>query len=311
MLFFCSLGKCLECSFEMKNQIIRQIKEVFMWNKIVRNVTLQVRILITRFRKNRKRVSFSASGSLTAEAAVALPLFLFAGVILMMPFRILDVERQVQASIETVGEEISQTAYFSLENPRGNEVMTTAAAYVYAEAAVRMKLAKLPIENISLASSRLLTDGETVDLVVDYELRLPFSVLGFSHVKRTNRCFRRAWIGKDGSAPADGKDPDEDVIVYVGKDSTRYHERRDCHYLDNHLQAVALAEIGDYRNQDGGKYYPCSRCGAESKTVVYIMKSGNHYHSSTTCTAITAYVKAVPKSQVEYLGACSYCSGGK
>lgn len=312
MLFFCSSGNCLECSFEMINQIIRQIKKVIMRNEKIRNATLQVRILINRFLKSRKRVSFFASASLTAEAAAALPLFLFAGVILMMPFRILDIERQVQASIEAVGEDISQTAYFSLENPEGREVLTSAAAYGYAEAAVRMKLGKLPVDRISLASSRLLADGETVELVVDYELRLPFSVFGLESVKRRNRCFRRAWIGKSGNEEGinnDGKD--EDTIVYIGKNSTRYHERRDCHYLDNHLEIAAFAEIKDRRNKEGSKYTPCSRCGANAGAMVYIMESGRHYHSSADCTAIQAYVTAVPKSQVQYLGPCSYCSGGK
>lgn len=311
MLFFCSSGNCLECSFEMIIQIIRQIKKVIMRNEKIRNATLQVRILINHFLKNRKRVSFFASASLTVEAAVALPLFLFAGVILMMPFRILDIERQVQASIEAVGEDISQAAYFSLENPEGREVMTPAAAYAYAETTVRMKVGKLPIDRISLADSRLLTDGETVDLVVDYELRLPFSVFGLERVKRKNRCFRRAWIGESGNKEGENETgTEEDLIVYIGKNSTRYHEKRDCHYLDNHLEMVALTKIEDCRNKEGSRYTPCSRCGANAGTVVYIMESGRHYHSSGDCTAIQAYVTAVPKSQVQYLGPCSYCSGG-
>ena len=42
-------------------------------------VTLQVRIPQTEMNKDRKRVSFSASASLTLEAALVLPLLLYAG----------------------------------------------------------------------------------------------------------------------------------------------------------------------------------------------------------------------------------------
>jgi len=301
-------GNHLEFSFEIVNQIIRQFKKIKKTNKKQKVVTLQVRIPENEFLRNRKRVSFSASASMTIEAALGLPLFLFAGIILLMPFQILDVERQVQTYIEAVGEDISQTAYFSLETIKGKEALTAAAAYGYAETAVRMKLKVLPVENISLSASNLLEDGETVDLVVDYELRLPFSVFGLKNVKRTNRCYRRAWIGKEGSGNKEGEEQEE-TFVYIGKNSTRYHESRTCHYLNNDLKAVPLADIENYRNQGGGRYTPCSRCGAKAEGTVYIMPSGGHYHSSSLCTAIQAYVSVVPKSQVEHLGPCSYCSG--
>lgn len=299
--------KIFEVFFEMINKLYWHMKK----EKTIQIVTLQVRIPSRRSLQDRKRVSFSASASMTVEAAVVLPLYLFAGCVMMMPFRILSVERQVQAYVEAVGEEISQTSYLSLENPEGKEVLTSVTAYGYAEAAVRMKLKELPVEKISLRSSRLLEDGETVDLVVDYEMRLPFSVFGLENVKRSSRCYRRAWTGKavddqDGAR----KTEEDEEIVYVGKSSSRYHLKRNCHYLSNQLEAVALSDIENYRNPDGRHYTACSRCGKDCKETVYILRYGEHYHSSGSCLAIQAYVTAVPKSQVEYLGPCSYCSGG-
>ena len=311
MPFFCGKGKETEFSFEMINQIIRQFINVNKTKK-QKVVTLQVRIPRNKNIRSRKRASFSASASMTVEAAFVLPLFLFAGIVLLMPFQILDMERQIQAHIETVGEDISQSAYFSLGEIPGKEVLTVAAAYGYAEAAVRIKLRDLPVKNISLHSSSLLEDGETVDLVVNYEFRLPFSVFGLKNVKRISRCYRRAWIGKDGSKKdGQGNVEKEEDLVYIGKNSTRYHESRTCHYLYNDLKTVPLSRIDGYRNEVGKKYTPCSRCGALAGGNVYITPSGNHYHSSGFCTAIQAYVSSVSKSQVEHLGPCSYCSGGK
>ena len=52
-----------------------------------------------------------------------------------------------------------------MENAAGREALTAVTAYGYAEAAVRVKLKDLPVKNLSLASSELLKDGETVNLV--------------------------------------------------------------------------------------------------------------------------------------------------
>lgn len=274
-----------------------------------RSVTLQVRILEMKNHIAGKRSSLSASASLTLEAALVLPLFLFAGIILMMPFRIMDVHRQVQAVGEYVSEEIGQAAYLS-RYTKEESFWNTAAAWAYAEAAVRNRLKDLPVSQVSLLRSSFLEDGETVDLVVDYEIEMPFSVLGLESVEVTNRSFRRAWVGEDGRSEGD-QDEEKDVVVYVGKKSTRYHVSRTCHYLHNDLTAVAAGEVEYRRNDSGSRYTPCARCGGDGNETVYIMPSGTHYHSSPSCSAIGAYVKAVWKSEVEYLGACSYCGKKK
>lgn len=275
--------------------------------RFIKKSTLQVRIPAA-MKKDRKRAFFSASASMTAEAALVLPLFLFAGVVLMMPFRILDVERQMQAIVMSVGEDISQMAYLTTEE---DEWTGSAAALVYAEGAVRAKAGGLPVQGLSLRSSSILEDGESVDLTVHYQMKLPFSVFGLGSVKRSCRCWLRAWVGSD-FADDDGKgeEGEEDPIVYVGKGSTRYHNSSYCHYLYNRLSAVPAERIGEYRNGSGRKYTACDRCGGLSGGTVYIMPYGEHYHGSRNCTAITAYVRAVRRSTVEHLGPCSYCSGG-
>ena len=264
----------------------------------------------------RKRAFLSVSRGpravMTAEAALVLPLFLFAFVTLLIPMRILDTERQVLAAAEAAAEEISRSGYFLLENPDGRETLSEAAAFVYAEAAIRTRLKDADLDGLSLAGSRLLSDGETVDLKVTYRHRFPFPVLRMQSVQRTVRCVRRAWIGmEDGAAEGSGTPLQEpDRMVYVGKDGTRYHESRTCHYLYNDLTAVPLAQIGQHRSADGSRYVPCSRCGSEAGSMVYILPSGSRYHSGPGCTAIQAYARAVPKSQVQHLGACSYCGQG-
>ena len=296
MPFFCT-GQIQDCSpFPVMQQI-----------NLLNKKPLQVRIP-SEMKRVGKRVFFSAPASLTVEAALVLPLFLFAGVLLMMPFHILDIERQMQAIVMSVGEDISQTAYLS---PEDGGWTGSAAAFAYAEGAVRTKAGGLSLRGLTLAGSSLLEDGETVDLVVSYQIKLPFSVFGLGDVKRRNRCWLRAWVGSNGALSEGGPgDGEEDPIVYVGKDSTRYHISSFCHYLYNRLSAVPVSSIEDYRNSGGHRYTACDRCGGTAGGIVYILPYGEHYHGNRSCTAITAYVRAVRRSAVEYLGPCSYCSGG-
>ena len=88
-------------------------------------------------------------------------------------------------------------------------------------------------------------------------MRLPFSVLGVSSIPVEQVCSRRMWNGADGGRFGDGDrdgNGEEDEIVYIGKNSTRYHRLRTCHYLYNDLKAVDLGAVGELRNEAGGRY---------------------------------------------------------
>lgn len=296
----------------------------------IKNVTLQVRIPRTKKDSCGKRtfpsIFLNRSGSMTVEASLVLPLFLFAMVIMTMPCSMMNRQRQVQAVVESVCEELCQAAYVGYELKEKKTEMKLpeeglelefeadglegAAMMAYAQAQVRRKLGETRVRKLSLAKSEFMEDGETVNLVASYEMALPFPVFRLSAVPMTSKSCRRAWIGKDGGWLESGTGEDDDEIVYVGKNSARYHESRTCHYLYNQLTGVARAEVDSLRNADGKKYHPCAVCGGGTGGQVFIMQSGTSYHSSSSCTAIIAYVKAVRKSEVAHLGACSYCSGG-
>lgn len=296
-------------------------------------VTLQVRILLKNkktdyflFGRGRKVFPF-VSASMTLEASLVLTLFLFAAVSLILPMKILTTERRVQAGLEAVGEDFSRYGYLQDALERGSYDTVLGAdefakgfcrnlgagvAAGYAQACAMAHLDTGQAGHVTMLRSKILEDGELFDLVLDYEITMPFPVLGLGTVSRTARSTRRAWIGKAGKDDGNGEggEADEDEIVYVGKNSTRYHQNRNCHYLANVLTAVAYDFVGEQRNQDGGKYYACAVCGksAGPGNTVYIMPSGSSFHGRTDCEAIVAYARAVRLKEVRHLGACSYCS---
>lgn len=276
-----------------------------------------------------KKTFLSVSAAMTLEAALVLTLFIFAAVCLILPMKILNTERRIQAGLEAVGEDFSRYGYVKdvLEKGYGDKIpgvsefaqafckhLAAGAAEGYAQSRALEYADTGNVFHVRMNRSQILVENEVFDLILDYEIRMPFPVLGLSGVKRTARSRRRSWVGRPGIG--DGSDGEgaevEDVIVYVGKGSTRYHKRRSCHYLSNDLSTVPYTAIDDLRNSGGGKYYPCSRCGSGAKTgsSVYIMPSGSSFHTDRNCNAIIAYVRAVKLSEVSHLGACSYCSGG-
>lgn len=168
-----------------------------------------------------------------------------------------------------------------------------------------------PVYDISMERSQVLTDGMTIDLVADYQVRLPFPLFKLSSIPQTVRSCRRAWIGSQERIDnSNKKEDDKDEMVFVGRGGTRFHKRRDCHYISNDLTAIAYHQLEEYRSQDGRRYNSCQVCAKKSSgdSVIYIMKSGKKYHTRTDCSAIISYVQVVPVREVEYLGACSYCS---
>ena len=290
------------------------------------SVTLQVRNPLWKWKKTAgRRVSFSVSlqmgrnmakvkGSMTVEAALGFTLFLFFMALMAAPLSVMDTRRQVQAGLEAEGERIAQYAYAAADFAEIGELglltdLSREAVCRTVENRVKTAEGTGRAVDFSAAKSRILEDGETIDLIVDYAIRLPFPVFFLDEIPQQARCIRRAWTGKDGlGAEGSGRGDEENEIVYMGKDGSRYHRSRTCHYLYNDLRAVSAAEVKDLRSQSGNRYRPCAVCGGLGGTVAYVMPSGESYHFRKDCSSIAAYVRAVPLKSVEHLGACSYCS---
>lgn len=290
-------------------------------------VTLQVRIPQIMINTHGKRVSsdvsFRFSGSMTVEAALCLSLFIFMTVSLVVPLKLINTQRQMQAALETTGEDFSQYGYikYQLDKKEPNveesdswsrellEHLTSAAVLTYLEVQVRRSVQSKGIRSLSLTRSKILQDGETICLKADYDMVLPFPVFKIASVPASSICYRRAWIGREGGRSGEAGQGEEDETVYISRHPTCYHRSRECRYLHNHVSVIAYESLKTEKNAEGNLYQPCMVCGGKAGKgdKVYIMPSGERYHSDRYCSSIIAYIEAVPLSQVEALGACSYC----
>ena len=60
------------------------------------------------------------------------------------------------------------------------------------------------------------------------------------------------------------------------------------------------------------RYKACRYCGktVSAGGLVYILPSGEVYHGKQDCSSLAYYVQKVRRSEVEYMGVCSYCGSG-
>lgn len=262
-----------------------------------------------------KRVYIKAS--LTIEVAMSLSIFLMVCTSLAYIFDMLDTHRRLQARIDKINMDACMYAYYiynkessdldklnkKLEIPSEATIISLVALEVFKENK------KIVIDSIKC---NFLEDKENISISLSYKYKLPFLLFSNRGIYQQVFSKRRAYIGKVSRIKKkDTQFNKDDEWVYIGKTSTKYHISPTCHYLSNNLSSVSIKEIKSKRNKNGFKYRPCDRCiNAENKVfTVFIMSSGLKYHSNKNCSAILSYIEKVKKSEVEYMGVCSYCGG--
>lgn len=267
-----------------------------------------------------RRVHPCASGfqaSMTAEAAIALPLAIFFFLALLQPVSWLDRQRKVQTCTERIGEEISQYGLLMDTDPEEENsglpaFCTDAAAALW----IRGRVGQYA-DHVLVKQAEVYGENGDITFEVEYREDVPFYGRILGKQQRNAAVKRRTWIGLRGKLRENGtgletdRDSDEE-IVYVGAGMGRYHLFRDCHYISNEYQSVTQMEAekgGSY----GKKRTPCAVCaGKENGSgIVYVTAAGEHYHFDKNCASMISYVREMPRGEAEHMGLCSYCARKK
>ncbi len=215
------------------------------------------------------------SGSMTIEAAMVLPLFLFA----MMS--LLSVMRMLQKSMETE---------LKLYQAARNAAVYSAAVKEGAEG----------------------SDGDWIRLKLVYpvsgQAAGPFqkTLLLENHV---NVHIFNGYSGDSG----EGGDEQKEEYVYVTETGQVYHRSRECSHLNISVRSVRGSGLGGERSVDGSKYYRCPYCckGFSSSDVgsmeLFVTDYGDRYHTRLDCPGLKRTIRLIPISQVGGRRPCSRC----
>ncbi len=265
--------------------------------------------------------------SMTVEAALVLPLFLFAALALLAPMRWMDTQRKVQTELEAIGRQVSQYGYVLdavQEEDRGQlETKEWEGILRGGDPALRLLIrgrTEAYVDAVVVRRAEVRGADEICQIEVCWREPIPYFPEMTGGVEMYAGIQRRNWVGWNGKLTEHrsgvGSSDDEEAMkmVYIGATMGRYHTQRECHYISNAYQQVSFGELLWRRNQEGKRFRACSNCvGAkedqiDSEDTVYITQSGRHYHRKEDCGSMASYVRMVPLREVVHLGQCSYCA---
>ncbi len=250
--------------------------------------------------------------SLTVEAAVVLPLFLFCMIAALQYCRVMETAVQFGTAMSETGKTLAAAAYVTTwTGDAGTEAALAASALslVYAQSDVTGKVDdSSAVKNVNMALSSLMQEDEMIDLVLTYQVRTPVSAVSLPGTFFIQRASVRAWIGRmEEAEEGESETQEEDPYVYVTETGTVYHLDAECSYLKLSVFTIAADTLSSLRNESGGKYYACELCGAEAGPIVYATMDGTRYHSTLSCSALKRTVTPVRLSEVGSRHACSRC----
>ncbi|SFS06275.1 TadE/TadG family type IV pilus assembly protein [Anaeromicropila populeti] len=282
-----------------------------------------------------KQIILNEKGSMTVEAAIVFPIFIFAVISIVFFFQIILFQLQLQYGLNQTAREISQYSYIYKEYEQTNkansykeenlpEEATSVVNKIASSSIVKVQMNDFfsksnihpsfvsgGVKGISYSFSSVLKKTDNIDLVAYYKVKIPVPVFSIQKFSVVQRVYTRGFVGTNliGEPNSSSHSDTDTIMVYITETGTVYHRNLSCRHLCVDIQSCSIIDIKSKRNLSGGKYYPCEKCckNCLENQTVYITEDGKCYHSSITCPGLKRTVKVVPLSSVSNYRPCKRC----
>lgn len=281
-----------------------------------------------------------SKASMTVEASLILPIFIYFFVVFLYFFQVLLVQEYLQEAITDIGIKIAKESYIYQKMNTGNEsfsedkdnkidlydfgaleeikdrVIDTAYLMLKFKNYVDVDyINNSCIENgllgINFLSSSVLDSDDYINIDIKYKIKQPIKIFKLDDFAINQKIKLRAWTGFWVNNINNDEEVNDDDIVYITRTGTVYHLNRDCSHIKLSIRTVT--QITDQlRNNSGGKYYPCEICNKDNKKdkeddIFYITSDGTRYHVFIKCSGIKRDVLQINIKDVEGRRVCSRC----
>ena len=167
--------------------------------------------------------------------------------------------------------------------------------------------------SISIGNQSDVQGNGRIEVEVQYQIKPFIYWLPIGNSNGGGLCFEDELFAHDFNGyrgPVEGDRREEEEIVYITENGTRYHTDTGCVSLRISVQTVHSSRLSAMRNQSGGRYYPCERCRPSKSGVFFITRDGDRYHRGADCSSLKRTVRAVTLEEAVRMGrsACSKCS---
>lgn len=221
------------------------------------------------------------TGSITVEASLVVPIFIFALFAFMYLFESLTLQNDLQDKMITSARDY---AFYGIQKPF------------------------LQTEDGSLCRVGWETQEGRGYCHTDMKREIPGLPSWLLQVHLYQRIQVHDYAGK--SMIPENTETDE-TYVYVTENGSVYHRDIGCTYLRLGIQSIAGDAVESMRNQSGGKYKACETCtkgkAATEYAVVYLTPYGARYHKDRGCSGLRRTVRKVCLSAIGGLPPCSKC----
>ncbi len=254
----------------------------------------------------KKRVSsfifrHMVKGSMTMEASLVLPFFLFAMLSLISVMDMMRIKGCMDVAVAEVGNEIAIESY-------GTCIDNMITPFY-----VKNKICSFLKENLSDRDYRKISKGITVmdlsflqedniiSFKVKYKLEPYFDMWGFVTVKLEADYYGHNWLGYEGKGNIE-------PMVFLSNEASVYHLSKHCKYLNVTILEISYSNLEKYRNNSGEKYKSCYFCDKQNRSeTIYITPEGSNYHTIKNCIGLIRSIYTVPLSTVKNKRACMGC----
>lgn len=270
--------------------------------------------------------------SMTVEAAMVLPLFLFFFLNLMYSIEMIRLHGNLQlalwetgnrmtvyGSVLPVGNEENKLQEAAEEQMQGKreeedswwaELAGVVWSYTYVKAQLISYLGEGYLEQSPLAygvdglqflESNVWEGRDCFEVVVTYSVSPLCSISGFRPFRMANRYYGHLWTGYELPGT-------EDTLVYVAENGEVYHMNRNCTHLKLSVRQVTWQQAHTLKNARSKSYTACEKCGQQGMAaLVYITDEGERYHFNGDCPGLKRTVACIALSKTGDLRACQRC----
>ena len=238
---------------------------------------------------------------ITIEAALTIPLFFLAGVMLIYLLEVQATRISVKMGADTAAKKAAERIYLApvlLPSKVESDIVGAIGQRRLSQSMIAGKSG-----GIDCHKSRVWPGSGIIEIVVEYKIQPPVRIFGIPLSSQTERVRIKGWNGYQ-----QGSYIEKQGYVYITETGTVYHKSYQCTHLKLAIRAGNVSDVADLRNEYQGKYYPCEKCKAKSASgMIYYTASGDRYHASLGCSGLKRNIRAVKLSEVGGRGACSRC----
>lgn len=260
------------------------------------------------------RFSSDSSGSATVEASIVLPLFLLSMMVIVAMCGCVRTRHTVYEGLQETAQYLAEYEYLYsiideglqtdiLDGMPGNAVNKVTAYTKLSDYIDNIELVEKYVLGgmAGFAITRAEYDARDGYIYIELQYTLKANVVLFGELEWTihEKIRQKAYIGYMD----DEREKEGVQYVYITENASVYHTRRNCYHISLSIHQISESELYSYRD----RLTPCGICAKYNTGLIYITGTGNHYHTTISCSGLKRTVYRVKLEDYPYLPACSNC----